>query len=81
MLEIFPPPEHLAVDKVIVVFTRRIISNSTYPRNTEIKMYKLCDMPGYTHNIDDYLQKARMRASARLTAKHITTKQVTKNEE
>jgi hypothetical protein len=36
MLEIFPPPEHLAVDKVIVAFTR-VISNSTYPRNIKRK--------------------------------------------
>jgi hypothetical protein len=55
MLEKFPPPEHLAVDKVIVVFTRRVISNSTYPRNRKIKIYKLCDMPGHTHNMDAYL--------------------------
>jgi hypothetical protein len=48
MLEIFPSPEHLAVDKVIVAFRKRIISNSTYPRNTKIKIYKLCDMPGHT---------------------------------
>jgi hypothetical protein len=33
MLEIFPPPEHLAVANVIVVFIKRVISNSTYPRN------------------------------------------------
>jgi hypothetical protein len=29
--KIFPTPERMVVDKVIVFFTERIISNSTYP--------------------------------------------------
>jgi hypothetical protein len=35
MLEIFPLPELLVVNKIIVFFTQRVISNSTYPRNTK----------------------------------------------
>jgi hypothetical protein len=47
-------PEHLAVDKVMLLFKGRIISKQYIPNKHKcfgIKIYKLCDMTGYIYDV------------------------------
>jgi len=46
----YNPLEHLAVDEVIVKFQGSVISRQNIPKKRKyfgIKIYKLCDKPGY----------------------------------
>jgi hypothetical protein len=56
----YNPSEHLAVGKVTVLFKGRVIFKQYVPKkhiHFGIKMYKLCDMTGYTYNMSTYLGK------------------------
>jgi hypothetical protein len=47
--------EHLAVDKVTVLFKGWVIFKQYIAKKHKcigIKIYKLCDMPGYTYDMD-----------------------------
>jgi hypothetical protein len=39
-----------------------------------IKIYALCDMSGYTYDMDVYLGKSRTRSTADMTATHATVR-------
>ena len=71
----YNPSEHLAVDEVIVKFKGRVLFKQYIPKNNKrfsIKMFKLCDSTGYTHDTNVYLGKDRQGAAQHLTATHAT---------
>jgi hypothetical protein len=77
--EMYNPTEHLAVDKVIVLYKGRVIFWQYIPKKHKrlgIKIYKLCDSLGYTYDTSVYLGKKRQRATAQITATHGTVLQV-----
>jgi hypothetical protein len=50
----YRPSEHLAVDEVIMLFKGRVIFKQYIPKKHkcfDIKIYKLCDMTGYTYDM------------------------------
>jgi len=54
----YNPLEHLAVDEVTVKFKDRVIFKQYIPQKRKhfgIKIYKLCDESGYTHDMRVYL--------------------------
>ena len=58
----YNPSEHLAVDEVIVKYKGRVVFKQYIPKKCKhfgIKMFKLCDPTGYTHDMNVYLGKDR----------------------
>jgi hypothetical protein len=58
----YNPSEHLAVDKVIVLYKGRVIFKQYIPKKHKhfgIKIYKLCDETGYTYDAKVYVGKDR----------------------
>ena len=58
----YKPSEYLAVDEVIVKFKGRIVFKQYIPKKRkrfDIKMFKLYDSTGYTHDMNVYLGKDR----------------------
>ena len=77
--ELYNPTEHLAVDKVIVLYKGRVVFRQYIPRKHRrfgIKIYKLCDSLGYTYDMSVYLGKQRQHTTAQITAMHGTVLQV-----
>jgi hypothetical protein len=77
----YNPSEHLAIDEVIVLFNGRVAFKQYIPKKHKrfgIKIYKLCDMTGYTYDMEVYLGKDRKRATPDMTATHATVKQLTR---
>jgi hypothetical protein len=71
----------LAVDKVIVLFKRKVVFKQYIPKKQKrfrIKIDKLCDMTGYTYDMEVYLGKDRLLATTDMTATHATVKQLTR---
>jgi hypothetical protein len=71
----------LAVDEVIVLFKGKVAIKQYIPKKHKrfgIKIYKLCDMTGYTYDMEVYLGKDRQRATTDMTATHATVKQMTR---
>jgi hypothetical protein len=54
-LKYYAPSEHLVGDEVTVCFSGNIILKQH--EGLAIKMYKLCDISGYTYDVDIYLGK------------------------
>jgi hypothetical protein len=55
----YSPFEYLALEKVIVPFRGRVVSNSIFQKekkkkHLDVKMYKLCDSTGYTYGMKVY---------------------------
>jgi len=68
--ELYNPTEHLAVDKVIVLYEGRVVFWQYIPKEHErfgIKIYKLCDPVGYTYDMSMYLGKQRPHATVQIT--------------
>jgi hypothetical protein len=66
----YNPSENLAIDEIIVPFKGRVIFKQYIPKKSKhfgIKMFKLCDLTGYTYDMKVYVQKDRQ-----LTAQHVT---------
>ena len=77
--ELYNPTEHLAVDKVIVLYKGRVVFRQYIPKKHKrfgIKIYKLCDPQGYTYDMIVYLDKQRQHATTQITATHGTVLQV-----
>jgi hypothetical protein len=67
------PSDHLAVYEVIVLLKGHVIFRQYIPkmhRHFRIKIYKLCDMSGYTYDTDVYLAKVSTCMTADMTATH-----------
>jgi hypothetical protein len=65
--------EHLAVDKVIVKFKGRVIFREYISKKREhfdIRIYKLCDESGYTHDMRVYLDRDSCSDPDDMTAAH-----------
>jgi len=65
---------HLAMDKVVMLYKGRVIFKLYSPRVHKcfgIKIYKLCDMTGYTYDMRIYLGKGRQNAT-QMTATCVT---------
>jgi hypothetical protein len=68
------------VDEVILLFKRQVIFKEHIPMKHKrfgIRIYKLCDMSGYTYDMDIYLQKDRTHVTRDMTVTHTTVKQLT----
>ncbi|PNF24473.1 hypothetical protein B7P43_G09102, partial [Cryptotermes secundus] len=73
----YNPSEHLAIDKIIVKFKRRVVFRQYIPKKHErfgIKIFKICDAAGYTYDMKVYLGKERTRADQDVTATHATVR-------
>jgi hypothetical protein len=71
----------LAVDKIIVPFKGWVIFKQYIPqkyRRFGMKIYKLCDMSGYTYNMDIYSGEDRTCVTTNKAATHTIVKQLTK---
>jgi hypothetical protein len=71
--ELYYPTEHMTVDEVIVKFKGGVIFQQYIPKKHKIfgiKIYKLCDRSGYSHDIWVYLGKQRNMASTDVTPTH-----------
>ena len=82
--ELYNLTEHLAVDKVIVLYKGRVIFLQYIPKKHKrfgIKIYKLCDSLGYTYDMSVYLGKQRQHVTAQITATHRTVLQVVRRVE
>jgi hypothetical protein len=58
----YNPSEHLAIDKVIVLFKGKAAFKQYIPKKHKrfgIKIYKLCDRTGYKYDMEVYLGKDR----------------------
>jgi hypothetical protein len=78
----YDPSEHLAIDHVMVLFKGKVAIKQYVPnthKHFRIKIYKLCDMTGYTYNMEMFLGKDRKHATTDMTAIHVTVKQLTRN--
>jgi hypothetical protein len=59
--------ESLAIDEVIVLFEEMVIIRQYISKKHKcfgIKMYKLCDLTGYTYDMKVYLGKDRLHVTA-----------------
>jgi len=77
--ELYNPTEHLAVDKVIVLYKGKVVFRQYIPKKHKrfgIKIYKLCDSLGYTYDMNVYVGKQWQHATAQITAMHGTVQQV-----
>jgi hypothetical protein len=67
--------ECLAVDEVLVLFKERVNFKQYIPKKHKcfgFKIYKLCDMSGYTYDMDVYFGKNKTCATADVTSTHAT---------
>jgi hypothetical protein len=77
--ETYNPTEHIAVDKVLMLYKGQGIFQQYIPKKHKrfgIKIYKLCDSLGYTYDMSVYLGKQRQHATAQITATHGTVLRV-----
>jgi hypothetical protein len=62
----YNPTEHLAVDKVVVLFKGRVVLRHSMPTKREcsgMKIHKLCDSNGYTYDVKVHLMKGQHNAA------------------
>jgi hypothetical protein len=62
----YSPSEYLALDEITVLFKRTSIFKQYIPKkhkNFGIKIYKLCNMIGYSYNINVYLKKGQEKCN------------------
>jgi hypothetical protein len=80
----FSPSEHIAVDKVTVLFKGSIIFKKYIPnkhKHCGIRIYKLCNITGYTYDMSIYLGKNRKNATQTMTTTHTTVRSLTRSME
>jgi len=68
----------VATDKVIVMLKGTVIFIQYIPRKQSclgIKLYKLCDMSGYTYDMKVYLGNESECMAQQLTVTHVTMKE------
>ncbi|PNF30070.1 hypothetical protein B7P43_G04241 [Cryptotermes secundus] len=73
----YNPPEHLAIDKIIVKFKGRVVFRQYIPKKHKrfrIKIFKIVDDAGYTYDMKVYLGKDRTHADQDVTATHATVR-------
>lgn len=71
----YNPTEYLAVHEVTVKFKRKVGYWQYAPKKRKrfgIKLYKLCDSKGYTHDMVAYLGKQCANAAENVTPTHGT---------
>jgi len=76
----YNPSDNLAIDKVIVSFKGRVIFKEYIPKKRKrfgIKMFKLCDLTGYTYDMKVYWGKDRQRMAQHVTSTHVTVTELT----
>jgi hypothetical protein len=76
----YNPSEHLTVDEVIVKFKGQFIIRQYIPKKRKrfcIKIYKLCDDSGCTHDMEVYLGKDSRSATDDMTTTHTTVRHLT----
>jgi hypothetical protein len=77
----YAPTECLTVDKVTVLYKVKVNFRQYIPKkhiHFGIKIYKLCDMSGYTYDRDMYLGKNRTHSTADMTVTHATVTHLTR---
>jgi len=77
----YNPSDNLAIDEVIVSFKGRVIFKQYIPKKHMrfgIKIFKLCDLTGYTYDMKVYLGKDRQRTTQHVTATHATVMELTR---
>jgi hypothetical protein len=80
----YAPTEHMTVDEVIVLYKGKVNFRQYISKKHKcfgIKIYKLCDMSGYTYDMDMYLGKNRTCSTADMTATHATVRHLTRKVE
>jgi hypothetical protein len=84
LLKFYTPSEHLAADKVTVVFRGRVIFIQYIPKKHKcfsIKLYKLCDSTHDTFYMKVYIEKGKQRKAYDLKAMHATVTKLTQKVE
>ena len=77
----YNPTEHLAVGRVIVLFQGRVVFKHCMPKKHEcysMKIYKLCDLNGYTYDMKVYLGKDQQSTAQHLMAAHALVTELTR---
>jgi hypothetical protein len=67
--------EHLAVDEIILHFKGRVVFKQYIVKKHRcfgIRIYKHCDLKGYTYDMAVYLAKDRTHATDKMTTTHTT---------
>jgi hypothetical protein len=62
----YNPSENLTIDEVIVSFKGRVVFKQYIPKKRkhfDTKIFKLCDLTGYTYDMKMYLGKDRQRTA------------------
>jgi hypothetical protein len=80
----YAPTEHLTVDKVIVLYKGKVNFRQYIPKKHKrfgIKLYQVCDMSGYTYDMDVYLGKNRTCSTADMTVTNMTVRHLTRKVE
>ena len=80
----YNPSENLAIDEVTVSFKGRVIFKQYIPKKRKcfgIKIFKLCDLTGYTYNMKVYLGKDKQRTAQHTTATHVTVTELMRKTE
>jgi len=70
-INLYNPSKNLAVDEVIVSFKGRVIFKQHIPKKRkrfDNKIFKLCDLTGYTKDMKVYLGKDRQCTAQQSTA-------------
>jgi hypothetical protein len=68
--------EHLAVDEIILLFKGRVVFKQYISKEHKcfgMKIYKLCDLKGYTYDMGVYVGKDRTHVTHTVTAAHANT--------
>jgi len=81
----YDPFENLAIDDTIISFKGRVIFKQYVPpsprppkKDFSIRIFKLCDLTGYTYDMSAYLGKDRQRMAQHVTATHVTVTEMTR---
>jgi len=80
----YNPSENLVIDEVIVSFKGRVSFTQYIHKKCRyfgIKIFKLCDLTGYTYDMKVYVRKDRQRTAQHLTAIHAIVTKLTRKTE
>jgi hypothetical protein len=75
------PSKNLAIDEVIISFKVRVSFKQYIQKKCKhfgIKSFQLCELTGYTYDMNIYVGKDRQRTAQHLTATHATVTELTR---
>jgi len=77
----YNPSENLVIDEGTVPFKGRVIFQQYLPKKRKhfsIKLFKICDLTGYTYDMKVYLGNDRQHTAQDVTATHATVTELTR---